>query len=201
MHPCLKKTQKCWGNGTMGGLTDSLGVRTLASCQSAASLTTTCLLPLWVSTRSPDLSPWALCHLCPDGYFSFSCITSIFTFPQDRLRNKITLKKEILYCASKIRDWQVDEGPSKLIRKNEVMDSTFLSENTHACFVFFFNIFLTLIYYRETESMSREGAERERETQNLKRAPGWAVSTDPDAGLKPTNHEIMTWAEVGRSTD
>ena len=25
----------------------------------------------------------------------------------------------------------------------------------------------------------------------------WAVSTEPDAGLELTNHEIMTWAEVG----
>ena len=28
-----------------------------------------------------------------------------------------------------------------------------------------------------------------------------AVSTEPDAGLKLTDHEIMTWAEVGRLTD
>ena len=28
-----------------------------------------------------------------------------------------------------------------------------------------------------------------------------AVSTEPDAGLELTNHEIMTWAEVGRLTD
>ena len=24
----------------------------------------------------------------------------------------------------------------------------------------------------------------------------WAISTEPDVGLKPMNHEIMTWAEV-----
>ena len=29
----------------------------------------------------------------------------------------------------------------------------------------------------------------------------WAVSTEPDVGLEPTNHEIMTWAEVGCLTD
>ena len=29
----------------------------------------------------------------------------------------------------------------------------------------------------------------------------WAVSTEPDAGLEPTNCEMMTWAEVGRLTD
>ena len=42
--------------------------------------------------------------------------------------------------------------------------------------------------------MGRE-RERERETQNLKQAPGsrlQAVSPEPDAGLELTNCEIMT---------
>ena len=35
--------------------------------------------------------------------------------------------------------------------------------------------------------------ERERETQNLKQAPGSElVSTEPDAGLELTNREIVT---------
>ena len=37
--------------------------------------------------------------------------------------------------------------------------------------------------------------QRERETQNLKQAPGSelrAVSTEPDVGLKPTDRKIMT---------
>ena len=54
---------------------------------------------------------------------------------------------------------------------------------------------------RERQSMSR-GGERKRETQNPKQFSRlWAVSTEPDVGLKPTNHEIMTRAEVGRLTD
>ena len=47
--------------------------------------------------------------------------------------------------------------------------------------------------------MSRGGAEREGETQNLNQAPGSrlrTVSTELDVGLKPMNHEIMTLAEV-----
>ena len=28
----------------------------------------------------------------------------------------------------------------------------------------------------------------------------WAVSTEPDVGLEPMNHGMVTWAEVGRST-
>ena len=35
--------------------------------------------------------------------------------------------------------------------------------------------------------------QRERETQNLKQAPGSELfSTEPDAGLEPTDHEITT---------
>ena len=40
-----------------------------------------------------------------------------------------------------------------------------------------------------------EEGQRERETQNPKQAPGselQAVSTEPNAGLKLRNHEIMT---------
>ena len=44
------------------------------------------------------------------------------------------------------------------------------------------------------QSVSGGGAEREKETQNLKQAPGseQVISTKPDAGLEPTNCEIMT---------
>ena len=45
---------------------------------------------------------------------------------------------------------------------------------------------------KEKETASGGGAERERETQNLKQAPGSELSAEPDAGLKPTNREIMT---------
>ena len=54
----------------------------------------------------------------------------------------------------------------------------------------------------ETETETEQGRGRERERQNLKQAPGseLAVSTEPDEGLEPTNHEIVTWAEVRRLT-
>ena len=46
---------------------------------------------------------------------------------------------------------------------------------------------------RGRQSMSRGGAERERETQNLKQAPGSKLSAQsPDVGLELTNCEIMT---------
>ena len=49
--------------------------------------------------------------------------------------------------------------------------------------------------------MSEEGAQREGDTESKAGSRPWAVSTEPDAGLKLTNSEIMTRAEVGRSTD
>ena len=53
------------------------------------------------------------------------------------------------------------------------------------------------------QSTSREGAEREKETQNLKQLPHseQAVSPQLDVELEPTNREIMTRAEVGRPAD
>ena len=49
--------------------------------------------------------------------------------------------------------------------------------------------------------MNRGGSEREGDTEFETGSRLRAVSTEPDAGLEPTDREIMTWAEVGRSTD
>ena len=59
------------------------------------------------------------------------------------------------------------------------------------------------IYFwdREIQSMNRGGAEREGDTESEAGSRLWAVSTEPDVGLEPTDREIMTWAEVGRLTD
>ena len=43
------------------------------------------------------------------------------------------------------------------------------------------------------EIESEQGKGKERKTQNLKQASGSELSaTEPDTGLKPTDHEIMT---------
>ena len=48
----------------------------------------------------------------------------------------------------------------------------------------------------------RGGGQRERETQNLKQAPGSeTVGTEPNVGLELTNCETMTRAEVGCLTN
>ena len=49
--------------------------------------------------------------------------------------------------------------------------------------------------------MSREGAERESETESKAGSRVWAVSTEPHTGLKLNVWEINKWAEVGSLTD
>ena len=63
-------------------------------------------------------------------------------------------------------------------------------------FIFLLNTFLCLFYFwdREKQSMSGEGAEREGDTESEAGSRLWAVGTEPDTGLKPMNHEMMTWA-------
>ena len=53
----------------------------------------------------------------------------------------------------------------------------------------------------ERQSMNVGGAEREGGPESEAGSRLWVVSTEPDARLELTNHEIMTWAEVGHSTD
>ena len=47
---------------------------------------------------------------------------------------------------------------------------------------------------RDRVQCDRGEGQKERESQNLKQAPGseQAISTEPDTGLEPTNCEIMT---------
>ena len=69
-------------------------------------------------------------------------------------------------------------------------------------FYFINNIFLMFIFERDRHSVSKGwGREREGDTESEAVARLWAVSTEPDVGLRPTNREIMTWAKVGRLID
>ena len=49
--------------------------------------------------------------------------------------------------------------------------------------------------------MNGGGAEREGDTESEAGSRLRAISPEPDAGLELTDHEIVTWAEVGRLTD
>ena len=68
-------------------------------------------------------------------------------------------------------------------------------------YLFIFNFFNVYFWDRERQSMSGGGAEREGDTESEAGSRLWAVSTEPNAGLELTDCEIMTWAEVGCSTD
>ena len=63
------------------------------------------------------------------------------------------------------------------------------------CFFFFF---LSLFILRERALTHKQG--RGRETDRIPSRLGTA-SSEPHAGLEPTNWEIMTWTKVGHSTD
>ena len=54
---------------------------------------------------------------------------------------------------------------------------------------------------KDTKCEQGRGREREGDTESDTGSRPQAVSTQPNVGLEPTNHEIMTWAEVRRSTD
>ena len=77
----------------------------------------------------------------------------------------------------------------------------FRAQWTAGFFSFFF--FLMFIYFWQIEKqrMNRGGAEREGDTESVADSRLWVVRTEPDTGLEVTDREIMTWAEVGRSTD
>ena len=70
-------------------------------------------------------------------------------------------------------------------------------------FIYFkkFLMFICLfIWERQRQNESGLGAEREEDTESEAGSRLRAVSTETDVGLEPTSWEIMTWAEVGRST-
>ena len=51
------------------------------------------------------------------------------------------------------------------------------------------------------QSMSGGGAEIEEDKESEIGSRFWAVSTEPDVGLKLMNREIMNWAKVGYLPD
>ena len=54
---------------------------------------------------------------------------------------------------------------------------------------------------RERQSVSRGGAARGGDTESEAGCRLWTVSTEPHVGLKLKDHEIMTWADVGSSSN
>lgn len=56
-------------------------------------------------------------------------------------------------------------------------------------------------FERERQNVSGGGAERGGDSESEAGSRLWAVSTETDAGLELTSHEITTWAEVRCLTD
>ena len=73
----------------------------------------------------------------------------------------------------------------------------------NSSFLFFLSFLFITERQTETEHEHGRGTERDRgeETESEAGCRLWAVSTEPDAGLELTEHEIITWAEVGHYTD
>ena len=69
------------------------------------------------------------------------------------------------------------------------------SMTTHLFVFVFFQCFMYYFWQRERE----QGKDRVRGRQRIW-SRFYADSSEPNAMLKPTNHEVMTWAKVGRST-
>ena len=64
---------------------------------------------------------------------------------------------------------------------------------TRSTVFFFFNLFFKIyLFLRQRQSTSRGGAEREGDTESEAGSRLRGISTEPDAGLEPTNREIMT---------
>ena len=55
-----------------------------------------------------------------------------------------------------------------------------------------FNVLFVFETERERESMNRGGSEKEGDTESETGSGLRAVSTEPDAGLEPTDREIVT---------
>ena len=58
-------------------------------------------------------------------------------------------------------------------------------------------LFIIFERERERQRASREGAEREGDTESEAGSRLWALRTEPDTGFKLTDCEIMTWGVVG----
>ena len=69
--------------------------------------------------------------------------------------------------------------------------------------LFFLFFFLMFIYFweREKQSVSAGGAGREEDMESEAGSRLWAVNIELYTGLKLSNCEIMTWAEVGCLTN
>ena len=77
----------------------------------------------------------------------------------------------------------------------------YIKKSVRHILIFYYYFLHLFLRDRVRQSESGGGAEPEGDTESEAGSRLWAVSTEPDSGLKPTDREIMTWAEVRRSTN
>ena len=65
--------------------------------------------------------------------------------------------------------------------------------------IYLFNVYF--LFLREYTCLSGGGAVSREDPESKAGSNLWTVTTEPDAGLEPTNREIMNWAKVGHLTD
>ena len=81
-----------------------------------------------------------------------------------------------------------------LLKWNQVIEKLFYLRSLKKNLMF-------IIFKRDRDKKQAGKRQRERETELEAGSRLWAVSTEPDARLKLTYLEIVTWAEVGRLTN
>ena len=76
-----------------------------------------------------------------------------------------------------------------------------ITQSVSPFYLFSSFFFLIFFYFWERNTEREWGRGRKGDTELEAGSILWAVSTEPNKGLEPTNSEIMTWAEAGGLTN
>ena len=114
---------------------------------------------------------------------------------QDLISQTVRLWPEPKSRAGCLTDWATQALQTKFI------DMGSLSRDSHL-FIFTFFMFLFIFERERKRDQARAGkGQRQGDTEFEAGSRLWADSRKPNVGLEPMNHEIMTRAEVGLSTN
>ena len=105
----------------------------------------------------------------------------------------ISINQMLVVLSGELRQFSSPKGTQ------EIREGLSCIKYEKAVFIYF--LFFFIFYFWERASTRGREAEREGDTESRAGSRLWAVSTEPDMGLELTNHEIMTWVEVGHLTN